>query len=84
MTADKSKTKSAYLEGERLSHFKSLSGIQYKEVYTPEDVTGACEMPGVYPFTADIYPCAVPGSTHLPGSGHLMTGCTSLIFRCSR
>ena len=39
MDDDKTSTpKSAYLEGERLAHFKSLSGMEYKEVYTPEDI----------------------------------------------
>ena len=31
---------SSYLEGERVPNFKTLSGMEYKEVYTPEDVTG--------------------------------------------
>jgi methylmalonyl-CoA mutase, N-terminal domain len=55
---DKSETKmtqSSYLEGERLPHFKSLSGLEYKQVYTPEDVTGSRELPGMYPFTRGIH-----------------------------
>ena len=48
-------TQSSYLEGERLPHFKSLSGLEYKQVYTPEDVTGSRELPGVYPFTRGIH-----------------------------
>jgi methylmalonyl-CoA mutase N-terminal domain/subunit len=56
MDENETKTKqSSYLEGERLPHFKSLSGIEYKEVYTPEEVTGARELPGVYPFTRGIH-----------------------------
>jgi methylmalonyl-CoA mutase N-terminal domain/subunit len=46
---------SSYLEGERVTNFKTLSGIEYKEVYTPEDVTGARELPGDYPFTRGIH-----------------------------
>jgi methylmalonyl-CoA mutase N-terminal domain/subunit len=49
------KKHSSYLEGERLAHFKSLSGMEYKEVYTPKEVTGARELPGVYPFTRGIH-----------------------------
>jgi methylmalonyl-CoA mutase N-terminal domain/subunit len=49
------KNQNPYLEGERLSHFKSLSGMEYKQVYTPEDVTGPRELPGVYPFTRGIH-----------------------------
>jgi methylmalonyl-CoA mutase N-terminal domain/subunit len=52
---ESNKIKASYLEGERLSHFKSLSGIEYKEVYTPEDFTGAKELPGDYPFTRGIH-----------------------------
>lgn len=52
---DKKEIKSSYLEGERLAHFKSLTGIEYKEVYTPEDISGAPERPGVYPFTRGIH-----------------------------
>ncbi len=52
---DKKEIKSSYLEGERLAHFKSLTGIEYKEVYTPEDISGAPETPGVYPFTRGIH-----------------------------
>ena len=48
-------TQSSYLEGERLPHFKSLSGLEYKQVYTPEDVKGSRELPGVYPFTRGIH-----------------------------
>lgn len=52
---DTVKTQSTYLEGERLPHFKSLSGREYKEVYTPEDVTIKQELPGEYPFTRGIH-----------------------------
>jgi len=49
------KIEGSYLEGERVPNFKTLSGIEYKEVYTPEDVTGALELPGDYPFTRGIH-----------------------------
>ena len=52
---EKGKTHSSYLEGERLPHFKSLSGREYEEVYTPEDVTDKTELPGEYPFTRGIH-----------------------------
>ena len=52
---EKIRMKTSYLEGERPAHFKSLSGIEYKEVYTPEDFPGARELPGVYPFTRGIH-----------------------------
>lgn len=52
---EKIEIKSSYLEGERLEHFKSLSGTEYKEVYTPEDFMGARELPGDYPFTRGIH-----------------------------
>src|SRR4030042_4866309 len=47
--------KSSYLEGERVTNFKTLSGMEYKEVYTPDDATGAHELPGAYPFTRGIH-----------------------------
>lgn len=62
---------------------KQLDRLGIKEspnkFYTPLDIKNYDFLekegfPGIYPFTADIYPSAVPGSTHLPGSGHLMTG----------
>jgi methylmalonyl-CoA mutase N-terminal domain/subunit len=49
------KIQSRYLEGERVPNFRTLSGMEYKEVYTPEDVTGAWELPGDYPFTRGIH-----------------------------
>jgi methylmalonyl-CoA mutase N-terminal domain/subunit len=56
MTADKVQTiQSPYLEGERLPHFKSLSGREYKEVYTSQDTRADEELPGVYPFTRGIH-----------------------------
>ena len=52
---EKSEITSSYLKGERVAHFKSLSGMEYKEVYTHEDVAGERELPGAYPFTRGIH-----------------------------
>jgi methylmalonyl-CoA mutase N-terminal domain/subunit len=49
------KIRSSYLEGERVPNFKTLSGLEYKEVYTPEDATETRERPGDYPFTRGIH-----------------------------
>ena len=49
------KIESSYLKGERVPNFKTLSGMEYKEVYTPEDATVARELPGDYPFTRGIH-----------------------------
>ena len=38
-----------------MPHFRSLSGIEYKEVYTEEDISGSPELPGIYPFTRGIH-----------------------------
>ncbi len=46
---------SSYLEGEQVPNFKTLSGLEYREVYTAEDVTGGLELPGDYPFTRGIH-----------------------------
>ena len=46
---------STYLEGERVPHFKSLSGIEYKEVYDRPDWQGELPGPGEYPFTRGIH-----------------------------
>ncbi len=60
---------------------KSLERFGVKEnpnkFYTPLDIKDYDFLdeegfPGEYPFTADIYPATAPGSTHLPGGGHLM------------
>lgn len=47
--------KTNYLEGERLSNFKSLSGIEYKEVYDENDWHDKLPTPGQYPFTRGIH-----------------------------
>ena len=45
----------SYLGGERPSHFKSLSGIEYEEVYRQSDWKGELPDPGEYPFTRGIH-----------------------------
>lgn len=41
---------------ESLIH-ENYEGVQYKPVYTPEDIAGLkCELPGKYPFTRGPYP----------------------------
>ena len=45
-----------YLEGERTAHFKSLSGIEYQEIYTRADWNGDLPDSGKYPFTRGIHP----------------------------
>jgi len=46
----------AYLRGERPANYKTLSGIELKQVYTAEDMPYTLEMPGEYPFTRGIHP----------------------------
>lgn len=46
---------SIYIEGEKVPHFKSLSGIEYKEVYSRSDWDGELPNPGKYPFTRGIH-----------------------------
>jgi methylmalonyl-CoA mutase N-terminal domain/subunit len=45
----------SYLGGERPSHFKSSSGMEYQEVYRPSDWKGELTDPGAYPFTRGIH-----------------------------
>jgi methylmalonyl-CoA mutase N-terminal domain/subunit len=45
----------SYLGGERPSHFKSSSGMEYQEVYRPSDWKGELSDPGAYPFTRGIH-----------------------------
>jgi methylmalonyl-CoA mutase N-terminal domain/subunit len=44
-----------YLGGERPSHFKSSSGMEYQEVYRSSDWKGELPDPGKYPFTRGIH-----------------------------
>lgn len=46
---------STYLKGERVSNFETPSGLEYKEVYTADDVSRQLESPGSYPFTRGIH-----------------------------
>ena len=45
----------SYLDGERVPHHISLSGIEYKEVYNQSDWGGELPDPGTYPFTRGIH-----------------------------
>jgi len=44
-----------YLKGEKLPHFRTLSGIEMKEFYTREDSPRDPPDPGILPFTRGIY-----------------------------
>jgi methylmalonyl-CoA mutase N-terminal domain/subunit len=44
-----------YLKGERLPHFRTLSGIELKEFYTRNDSPQDQPDPGSYPFTRGVY-----------------------------
>ncbi|MFC1957734.1 methylmalonyl-CoA mutase [Chloroflexota bacterium] len=70
-------------EWEEGSLKKSLDQFGIKEspneFYTPLDIKDHDFLdkegfPGEYPFTADVYPSAAPGTTHIAGGGHLMAG----------
>jgi methylmalonyl-CoA mutase N-terminal domain/subunit len=54
-TGGSSMITSSYLEGERVPNFETPSGLEYKEVYTAEDVSRQLEPPGSYPFTRGIH-----------------------------
>lgn len=45
-----------YLRGERLPHFRTLSGIEMKEFYRRDDRPHDEPPPGVFPFTRGIHP----------------------------
>jgi methylmalonyl-CoA mutase N-terminal domain/subunit len=44
-----------YLKGEKLPHFRTLSGIEMKEFYNREDSPQDPPDPGIFPFTRGIY-----------------------------
>src|SRR4030043_2417921 len=44
-----------YLKGERLPHFRTLSGIEMKEFYDCEDISHDEPSPGVFPYTRGVY-----------------------------
>ncbi len=45
-----------YLKGEKLPHFKTLSGIEMKEFYNRVDLNKDPSDPGEFPFTRGLYP----------------------------
>ncbi len=47
--------KASYIEGERVPHFKSLSGNEYKRIYNRSDWSGELPDAGKYPFTRGIH-----------------------------
>jgi methylmalonyl-CoA mutase N-terminal domain/subunit len=53
--SDNDEVKSTYIEGERVPHFKSLSGIEYKRIYDQQDWAGSLPDAGEYPFTRGIH-----------------------------
>ena len=53
--SDNEEVKSTYLEGERVPHFKSLSGIEYKRIYDQQDWSATLPDAGEYPFTRGIH-----------------------------
>jgi len=44
-----------YLKGERIPHFRTLSGIEMKEYYTRKDSPLDPPDPGTFPFTRGVY-----------------------------
>lgn len=47
--------KFSYLGGERVPNYRSLSGIEYKRIYTNSDWSGQLSDAGTYPFTRGIH-----------------------------
>jgi methylmalonyl-CoA mutase N-terminal domain/subunit len=54
MKENREKT-STYLKGEKVPHFRSLSGFEYKEAYDRSDWNKELPGPGTYPFTRGIH-----------------------------
>lgn len=46
---------SNYVKGEQVLHLRSLSGLEYKEVYDKSDWDGTLSDPGEFPFTRGIH-----------------------------
>jgi methylmalonyl-CoA mutase N-terminal domain/subunit len=44
-----------YIKGEKLPHYKTLSGIELKECYNLDDIHVEGETPGVFPYTRGIH-----------------------------
>jgi len=53
--SDDSKIKINHLEGEKIRHFKSLSGLEYKRIYDQNDWSGALPDAGEYPFIRGVH-----------------------------
>jgi methylmalonyl-CoA mutase N-terminal domain/subunit len=53
--SDDSKIKINHLEGEKISHFKSLSGLEYKRIYDQKDWSGTLPDAGEYPFIRGVH-----------------------------
>ncbi len=44
-----------YLKGEKLPHFRTLSGIEMKDYYQREEISHDEPSPGVFPYTRGVY-----------------------------
>ncbi len=53
--ADRPKIEFNHSEGEKLPHFRSMSGIEYKRIYDREDWDRVLPDAGEYPFTRGIH-----------------------------
>ena len=53
--SDDSEIKINHLEGEKISHFKSLSGLEYKRIYDQKDWSGTLPDAGEYPFIRGVH-----------------------------
>ena len=53
--AESPKIEFDHSEGEKLPHFRSLSGIEYKRIYSREDWNKELPDAGEYPFTRGIH-----------------------------
>ncbi len=53
--SDSKEIGTSYLQGERVADFKSLSGNEYKRIYTKADWDGQLPDAGEYPFTRGIH-----------------------------
>ena len=50
-----SEIKINHLEGEKISHFKSLSGVEYQRIYDQKDWSGTLPDAGEYPFVRGVH-----------------------------
>jgi methylmalonyl-CoA mutase N-terminal domain/subunit len=44
-----------YIKGEQIPHYKTVSGIELKECYGPDDIRVEAESPGEFPYTRGIH-----------------------------